>query len=307
MPEGDSLVRLAYRLRPVMEKQVLTRTDFRVPQFAIVDLSGWMVDDITPTGKYLSMLVTAPQTTETATPQLVILSHLGMDGSWQIDVQPTQHTRCLLHFSDHRIVGSSLATLDILTPDRVQEQLAFLGPDVLHPGWEQPETAEALLAQALTNFRHAPDQPVATALLDQRLVAGIGNIYRCEALLLAGISPYRLLSELRDEQLTGLIALSRDLMVLNVPPKADGRARRSTVDIRPDPHAPFGVRIATDIERARARADRSRQRRKTPRYWVYGRQRDGCLRCGGPVKLDALGTGSSTERTIYWCPHCQRN
>lgn len=304
MPEGDSLVRLAHRLRPVMEDQPIERSDFRVPQLATVDLAGWVVIDVSPVAKYLLMTVAPPEALTDRTRQLVVLSHLGMDGSWHIDTRPSYRTRCILYFADHSIVGDTLKLLDVLNPDQAEQQLAFLGPDLLDPAWDDPAIADRLLRRALENFRHAADQSIGTALLDQRIVSGIGNIYRCEVLLLAGINPRRAVSALTDEQLTGLVLLARDLMVLNVPPRAAERARRSTVDVRPDPAAPFGVRIATATEQARTRADRGRSRRD-PNFWVYGRERQGCLRCGGPIRHEKLGTQPDKARDLHWCPNCQ--
>lgn len=305
MPEGDSLVRLAHRLRPIMQDQVIEQSDFRIPQLATVDLSGWLVIDISTAAKYLSVTVAARDNVTDQARHLVILSHLGMDGSWQIDTRPSYRTRCILHFAEHSAVGDSLKILEVLPPDKAEQQLAFLGPDLLNPAWDQPDQAEDLLAQSVQNFRQAPDQPIATALLDQWLVSGIGNIYRCEVLLLAGLNPHRMVSELSDDQLTGLILLAKDLMVLNVPPRSPERTRRRTVDVRPDPAAPFGVRVATAVEQARTRADRARARRD-PNFWVYGRDRQGCLRCGGPTRLEKLGTKPDNERDLHWCPNCQR-
>lgn len=307
MPEGDSLVRLAHRLRPIMHGKRLQRTDFRAPRFAALDLQDWLVSDLSTTGKYLSMHVQAPDPARLTHPNLVILSHLGMDGSWRIDAIASHQTRCILTFDDHRVLGFSLATLEVVPPDIAQERLARLGPDILDPDWRDPITAQSLGSRVLKNFRQAVDQPIATALLDQHLVAGIGNIYRCEVLLLAKMSPHRMVSELTDEELTGLIKLCHELMALNVPPSADEHSRRSTTDIRRDPSAPFGIRIADATERARARADGRRRRGNTPAYWVYGRQRAGCLRCGQQLRTDALGTDPMTERNVVWCPNCQRD
>jgi endonuclease-8 len=236
---------------------------------------------------------------------LVIVSHLGMDGAWHIDTRPSYRTRCLLVFEEHTVVGNSLAKLEMFPPEEARQYLAFLGPDLLDEAWNDQAKADQLLAQSIQNLRKALDQPIATALLDQRLVSGIGNIYRCEALLLARINPHRLVSELSDQQLAGLVLLARDLMVINVPPRAPERARRRTVDVRPDEQAPFGVRVATQIEQARAQTDR-RRARNDPNYWVYGRERQGCLRCGGPVRLEKLGSSADKERDLYWCPNCQR-
>lgn len=304
MPEGDSLVRLAHRLRPVMADQTITGNDFRTPPLATTDLAGWLVTDIRPVAKYLLVTVAAPKNVTDTAHQLVILSHLGMDGAWHIDTKPTYRTRCILRFAEHTVVGNTLKVLEVLPVEQAEEQIAFLGPDLLDPGWAHPKTADELLATALNNFRQAADQPIATALLDQRLVSGIGNIFRCEVLLLARMFPYRLVSELDDEQLIGLIGLAKDLMVINVPPRAQARTRRRTVDVRPDPGTVFGVRVATATEQARTAADRARSRRD-PNFWVYGRQRQGCLRCGGPVRFEKLGPRPDQERDLYWCPNCQ--
>lgn len=306
VPEGDSLVRLAHRLRPVMAGQTLTHTDFRVLQLATQDLTGWIVSSVVPTGKYLSMTLGAPQHVDSTYSELVVLSHLGMDGSWQIDTQPSHRTRCILSFENHRVLGYSLSLLEVIPPSAKCERLSRLGPDILGPGWDDPATAATLVAKAVTNIQEVPQQPIGTALLDQQLVAGIGNIYRCEVLLLAGISPFRRVAELTTQQIEGLITLSHDIMSLNVPPASDAHSRRSTIDIRPDASQIFGLRVATPIERARASADRKHRRGKSPNYWVYGRQRSGCLRCGNPIRTDALGTEATVERTVYWCPNCQR-
>jgi len=287
-----------------MYDQTIQASDFRTPQYATLDLAGWLVTEVRPVAKYLLVTVAAPENVTDTAQQFVVLSHLGMDGSWQIDTKPTYRTRCILRFAEHSVVGNSLKLLEVLPVEQAEDHIAFLGPDLLDPGWEDPDTAEKLLAQALNNFRQAPDQPIATALLDQRLVSGIGNIYRCEVLLLARIFPHRPVAELDDEQLTGLILLTRDLMVMNVPPRAEAQTRRRTVDVRPDPDNVFGVRIATATEQARTKADRARSRRD-PNFWVYGRERQGCLRCGGPVRLEKLGTSPDNERDLHWCPNCQ--
>lgn len=306
MPEGDSVVRLVHRLRPVVHDQVLIATAFRTPKLATVDVTGWQMTDVTAQAKYLCMTIRAPKGSHQTENTLVILSHLGMDGTWQVDTRATYQTRCLLQFKGHRLVGSNLAMLELLTPARARRHLADLGPDLLAAAWDAPGATAELLAQGLANFRRATNQPVATALLDQRLVSGLGNIYRCELLLLAGMNPYRKLATLTDTEITGLIRLGRDLMVLNVPPRSTGHITRSTVEVRPAAEAPFGVRIATEQEQARTQSDRKWQRNKPAVHWVYGRQRQGCLRCGGPVRVDAIGTAGGDERFVHWCPHCQR-
>lgn len=301
MPEGDSLVRLADRLRPVLEGHQLARTDFRVPRLATLDLSGLTVRTVRPRAKYLLM----------DTGELTVLSHLKMEGRWEAYPllgpdggrltprwrHPEWQARCVLQTTTHQVVGFQLGLLEVLPTVEVTARLAFLGPDLLDPAWPPPESAESLLSEAVQRLSAEADRPIGLALLDQRLVSGIGNIYRCEALLLAGLDPHRPVSSVPD--LPGLITLVRDLMRLNVSLSEPGRPapRRTTTAVAPDPGAPYGVRVLTARPVGRSRV---------PPYWVYGRRREGCLRCGGPVTVEDFGDGLGGDRTLYWCPHCQR-
>ncbi len=302
MPEGDSLVRLADRLRPVLAGRVLTRTDVRVPQLATLDLAGTTVHAVRPRAKYLLM----------EAGRLTLLSHLSMEGRWEVYPRvdgegapvtprwrhPGWLARCVLDTERHQVVGFQLGLLEVLPTAGVAERLGFLGPDLLDPGWADPETAMTLLAESITRLGAAADRAIGVALLDQSLVSGIGNIYRCEALLLAGLDPHRPVSSVPD--LPGLVALTRDLMRANTGPArpaGPGRPapRRTTTDVAADPAAPYGVRVRG-----------SRRAGRTSQYWVYGRRREGCLRCGGPVTVGELGDERGPERTLYWCRRCQR-
>ncbi|SFV24599.1 DNA-formamidopyrimidine glycosylase family protein [Micrococcus terreus] len=311
MPEGDSLVRLAHRLDPVLSGRTLLRTDFRVPQWATLDLSGRTVDAVRPRAKYLLMELG----------DLTVLSHLKMEGRWDIYpddggrpprwARPEWQARCVLQTAEHQVVGFQLGLLEVVPTAEVADRLEFLGPDLLGPGWEDPEQAERLLAESVQRLEQDPDRMIGTALLDQRLVSGIGNIYRCETLLLAGLDPHRPVSSVPD--LPGLVLIARDLLRSNVPPAAPARgAQRTTTGVRPDPSAPYGVRVVVPAPRP-APAGRSLPGRRTPSYFVYRREREGCLRCRGPVRLEELSDssavqeeGSALARQLWWCPHCQR-
>lgn len=298
MPEGDSLARLALRLRPVLQGRLLVRTDFRVPQLATLDLAGRTVDEVRARAKYL--LVRAGD--------LTVLSHLKMDGSWETyplhdsdgrPVVPRWHhpgwqARCVLQTAEHQVVGFNLGLLEVVASDRTAERLGFLGPDLLDPDWN-----DQLLAEGVRRLSGDPDRQVGRALLDQRLVSGIGNIYRCETLLLAGLNPHRPVSSVPD--LPGLVLLARDLLRANVAPRPGG-AYRVTTCVVPDPAAPYGVRVV-------ARDGRVRGGRRVPPYFVYRRERDGCLRCGGRVRreddVDPLDPAAG-PRQLWWCQRCQQ-
>lgn len=321
MPEGDSLVRVADRLRPVLAGQRLLRTDFRVPQLATADLSGATVRAVWPRAKYLVI----------EAGERAVLSHLKMEGRWDVYDRigpdgavvrprwgsPGWQARCVLETAGHQVVGFQLGLLEILDLAAVPDRLAFLGPDLLDPAWQDPVAAERLLAESLDRLRQDPDRPIGLALLDQRLVSGIGNVYRCEVLLLARLHPHRPVGAVPD--LPGLLLLSRALLRANT-----GPGPRTTTGVVPDDAAPYGIgvraravhpapggrasggtasgRTASGGITARGARDR------VPRYWVYGRERQGCLRCRGPVVVEQFGdpASNSPERVLFWCPNCQR-
>jgi endonuclease-8 len=331
MPEGDSLVRVADRLRPVLAGQTLLRTDFRVPQLATTDLSGTTVDAVWPRAKYL--VIEAKERS--------VLSHLKMEGHWDVysrtgpDGTPVRprwrspgwQARCVLETTGDQVVGFQLGLLEVLPTASVTERLAFLGPDLLDPAWEDPVEADRLLDESVARLQADPQRPIGLALLDQRLVSGIGNIYRCETLLLAGLHPHRPVGAVPD--VPGLVLLARDLMRVNT-----GPGPRGTTGVMPDDGASYGVRVRPAPEvrgagggrdaggarftpggapagsgpRGRAGTGAGAAGRRQPNYWVYGRERKGCLRCGGPVVVEQFGDleSGTPERVLFWCPHCQR-
>lgn len=318
MPEGDSLVRVAHRLRPVLAGQLLLRTDFRVPQLATADLSGATVGAVWPRAKYLVI----------EAGELSVLSHLKMEGHWDVYPRtgpdggpvrprwrsPGWQARCVLETAGDQVVGFQLGLLEVVPTPGIAGRLAFLGPDLLDPAWEAPAEADRLLAASVARLQSEPERPIGLALLDQRLVSGIGNIYRCETLLLAGLHPQRPVAAVPD--VPGLVVLARDLMRVNT-----GPGPRGTTGVLPDDEAPYGIRVRPAEDgggavagRGRAGVSRSDGRghaaagRRQPNYWVYGRERTGCLRCGGPVAVEQFGDPAhgTPERTLFWCPRCQR-
>lgn len=281
MPEGDSLYRLAHRLRPLLAGRTLTHADLRVPAHATADLTGWTVASLEPRAKYLLMRLTppAPHAAQGAEP-LTLLSHLKMEGRWIATAladrwpAPGWQVRAVLETEDHRFVGAQLGLTELIRTADEQQRLCFLGPDLLDPAWEAPDAHARLLAASVARLTADPARPVGLALLDQRTVSGIGNIYRCESLLLAGIDPHLPIGEVQD--VAGLVELNRSLLRANCPPYApsSGSPRRTT-GVRPNAEAPFGVEVVLG----------ARPQARVPNYWIYGRERQGCLRCRGPVKI----------------------
>ena len=251
MPEGDTVFRTATALRDALQGQTLTRCDIRVPRYATVDLTGERVDEVLSRGKHLFIRV-GPAS---------IHSHLKMDGKWRVN-QPTRQThkiRILLQTDDTTAAGVDLGLLEILDRDRDMESVAHLGPDLLGPDWD-PDLAAA-------NLTHDPDRPLAETLLDQRVMAGVGNVYCNELCFLFGRLPTSPVGALNDPG--RLVKKARDMLWAN-----RSRWNRTTTG---------NTRTGEEL-------------------WVYGRVGQPCRRCGTQIQK----RDESTERISYWCPACQR-
>ena len=254
MPEGDTVFRTAAILREALQGKTLTRCDIRVPRYATVDLTGYPVDEVLSRGKNLFIRVGAAS----------IHSHLKMDGSWRVNraVQQNHKIRILLRAGDVTAAGVDLGVLEILDRENDMDAVAHLGPDLLGEDWN-PQ-------QAATNLTTDPDRPLAQALLDQRNLAGIGNVYCNELCFLFGRLPTSPISTLSD------------------PARVASRAHEMLW-----------------ANRSRQMRTTTGNSRKGHELWVYGRSGEPCRRCGTRI-LRADPTDGTEERISYWCPSCQR-
>ena len=272
MPEGDSVWRAARQLHEALAGQTLTASDFRVPRFATLNLAGWTVEEVVPRGKHLLMRVVGPDERK-----LTIHSHLKMEGSWQVYPpggrwrKPGFTARCVLRTAAADAVGFSLGIVEVVRTADEDTIVGHLGPDLLGPDWD--------IAEAEQRIRAAPDVPIGVALLDQRNLAGIGNIYRCEACFLSGVHPASPVSAVSD--LRTLMTDAKQLLEANL-----GPGRRVTI------LNPRGMPVGRMAGR--------------PGYWVYGREHQPCVKCRTPVRRGVLGKpNGEEERDIYFCPQCQ--
>ncbi len=158
--------------------------------------------------------------------------------------------------------GGSSASSRCSPTAEEERVVGYLGPDLLGPDWD----ADA----AVANLRAHPDQPIGVALLDQRNLAGLGNVYRNELCYLRGVLPTRPVAEVDD--LERMVELAHRLIDAN-----KDRIQRSTTG---------NLRGQTD--------------------WVYGRDGQACSRCGTLILRGELGASELELRDTFWCPHCQR-
>ncbi|WP_329268074.1 Fpg/Nei family DNA glycosylase [Streptomyces pseudovenezuelae] len=259
MPEGDTVWQSAKRLHHALADRVLTRSDLRVPKFATADLTGRRVLDVTARGKHLLTRVEGG---------LTLHSHLRMDGSWKVYAEdqrwtggPAHQIRAILANTDRAAVGYRLPVLELLRTADEYKAVGHLGPDLLGPDWD-PE-------RALANLLRGPARPLGEALLDQRNLAGIGNVYKSELCFLLGVTPWLPVGALPAERAAQLPALAKKLLEAN-----------------------------------RDRPVRNTTGRRGQDLFVYGRAPRPCLRCRTSLRVADQGDGSR-ERPTYWCPTCQ--
>ncbi len=257
MPEGDTVWNTARLLDPLVGA-VISRSDFRVPRLATTDLAGATVLASASRGKHLLLRL------ERAGTGWTLHSHLRMDGKWRLyrpgerwSGGPAHLLRVALHTPKAVAVGYHLHEVALVHTGQEGELVGHLGPDLLGADWNA--------AEAVRRLSTDPDRPIAEALLDQRNLAGIGNLYKAEVLFLRGLSPWQPVATVPD--LPAVVDLAHRLLRSN-----RGRWTQATTG---------------SVRRGESQ-------------WVYGRRGAPCRRCGTLIRMVEQG-----ERVTYWCPTCQ--
>jgi len=258
MPEGDTVWLASRRLHDALAGHTLARGELQVPRYAAVQLAGVDVVEVRSRGKHLLIRLGNEATLHT---------HLRMDGSWHLYQSgepwrggPAWQGRVVLSTDTHDAVGYRLPVVGLLPTAAEHTVVGHLGPDLLGPDWDR--------AEALRRLRAAPDTEIGSALLDQRVMAGLGNLYRTELCFLLGVTPFTAVVDVAD--LPRVVDLAQRLLVAN-----RERAEQVTTGL----------------------TGRGRH------HWVF--QRRTCLRCRGPVSTARQGP-DTRDRITYWCPRCQR-
>jgi endonuclease-8 len=257
MPEGDTIHYAARRIRPLVEGRIpaLAHPHPRLRGERWPEkLAGRAVTGVDAHGKHLFVHFEG---------DLAIHSHLRMTGSWGT-YRPGQRWRrahrrawLVMRTDEGEAVQFDGPVLELLTESRARfdRRLAMLGPDILAPELDEPGILERLRADD-------PQRPIGDALLDQRTIAGIGNLWKCEGCFAAGVDPWRPTGEVSDDEALQIVRLTRPRMQESA---ADGHQTRHRVIYgragRPCPRC--GATIAV-----RGQGDDNR-----PTYWCPGCQR----------------------------------
>jgi endonuclease VIII len=263
VPEGDTIFQIATALRPVLVGQRIVRANARTPGPQISRVVGATVSDIEPVGKH--MLIRFDN-------GLSLHTHLRMGGTWHCYAPgerwrlPAWKARVVLETTTAVVVCFNAPVAELMQDRAValHPALLSLGPDLLDRNFS-PELALARLRERSTS-------EIAEALLDQRVMAGIGNVFKSEILFIHAVNPWTRVSALSDEQLGGLVSTAHRLLVQNATSSTPHR-----VTTRGDPGAHGSS-------------------------YVYGRANRPCTRCGTRIRVQRQG---SLNRSTYWCPSCQ--
>ncbi|RRO16102.1 Fpg/Nei family DNA glycosylase [Saccharopolyspora rhizosphaerae] len=258
MPEGDTVFFTCHRLNEALAGKELVRGELRHPRLSTMDLAGRVVSEVRPVGKHLLIRFEHGRT---------LHHHLRMDGSWHLYRpggrwrRPGHQARAVLATAEQVAVGFSLHDMRWIPTDRESALVGHLGPDLLAPDWGPEHVAEAL-----RRLTADPDREIGEALLDQRIMAGVGNLYKTEVCFLLGRTPWTPVAQIDAEK---AVRLSHELLLRNA--------------WRPEQATTKSLRHGDE-------------------HWVFHRRT--CLRCGTTVRRSRQGKPPE-DRITYHCPRCQ--
>jgi endonuclease-8 len=272
MPEGDTIFRAAQTLNRALAGKPVVRFESMFPALTRVHedspLTGRSIVGVSSAGKHLLMRFSDG---------LVLRTHMRMNGSWHIYRpgerwrRPRRDMRIVVSTADFEAVGFSIPVAEFIRDRDLprHEELRRLGPDLLADDFDAAEAAARIRART---------GEIGDVLLNQRVIAGIGNVYKSETLFAAGISPFADAAALDEDQVRRLVETARKFLRANV---STGLPSMTTY---------------TGFRRTTRRDDPAQ------RLWVYGRARLPCRKCGTPIRVRAQGRDA---RLTYWCPACQ--
>jgi endonuclease VIII len=259
LAEGPAVVRWARALRQLVDEPLLEVQATRRWHERAAGLVGARIEDVETHGKHLLLHLSTGD---------IIHAHAMQYGSWQVGEpgmalrKPAKFVRLMLRTTAHEAVYYHGPVMEILPPEEVLNHfsLAALGPDIMREDFDPVEVARRL--------RKSGSREIGDAILDQRIVSGIGNIFKSEGLYLARIDPRR--------------------PARSVSRAAQTRLWRSLLPIMRASASHHGPTITRDLD--------------GDRYWVYRRRGRACAVCGTAIEMTRQG---DLKRATYFCPVCQ--
>ncbi|MHB1936148.1 MAG: DNA-formamidopyrimidine glycosylase family protein [Acidobacteriaceae bacterium] len=268
------MFRSARALDRALAGKAVTRFETGYAHLASVDndkkIAGRTIERVEARGKWLLMFFSG---------DLILVTHMRMNGSWHLYRagerwhRPRRDMRIVIETADWSAVGVTVPIAEFHTGASLlrNAMMSALGHDLLK------EDFNAI--NAIAGIRQHADEDIADVLLNQRVMAGIGNVYKSEICFICGVNPFRRVGALEQEELERLVYTARKFLSANVAEDAHGQI--STYG---------GSRRTTNT------SDHS------ARLWVYGRAGKPCRRCGTLLEMRKQGPGA---RTTFWCPVCQ--
>jgi endonuclease-8 len=273
MPEGDTIFRAARTLHRALAGKPVTSFESALPALNRIHddapLTGRTIERVTAVGKHVLMHFSG---------NLVLRTHMRMNGSWHI-YRPGERwqrsrrdMRIRIATDTFEAVGFNIPVAEFTSAPGLtrHRELRMLGPDVLSEDFQA--------AEALRRIRDRGTDAIAGVLLNQRVLAGLGNVYKSEILFICRVNPFLRVRDLSDAHLAAIVETARRVLSANV---SEGLALMTT----------YG-----GLRRTTGRGDAKQ------RLWVYGRARLPCRRCGTAIRVRKQGADA---RLTYWCPKCQ--
>jgi endonuclease-8 len=274
VPEGDTIFRAARALNKALAGATVTGFETAYAPLASANddapVAGRTIEKVEAHGKWLLIYFSG---------DLILVTHMLMSGSWHIYrtgerwKRSRQHMRVVLRTRDFEAVAFDVPVARFHTPRSLERHTAIPKPgsDLLGPQFSEDE--------AVARIRAHPADEVADVLLNQHVMAGLGNVYKSEVCFACKVHPFRTVASLSKMEIDCLVDTSRKMMAANVLGTSGDRITTYT----------GGRRTTSNVDPA-------------ARVWVYGRQGQPCRRCGTAILMRKQGPGA---RSTYWCPDCQ--
>ncbi|MGA8290701.1 MAG: DNA-formamidopyrimidine glycosylase family protein [Acidobacteriaceae bacterium] len=274
MPEGDTIFRSARALHRALAGKTIARFETAYAHLASVDddkkVAGRTVERVEARGKWLLMYFSG---------DLILVTHMRMNGSWHLYRigekwrRPRKDMRVVIETADWSAVGFAVPVAEFHCAQSLlrKTMISALGQDLLKQDFD--------VAGVLAEMQEHADEQIAEVLLNQRVMAGVGNVYKSETCFMCEVNPFREVRTLDPKQLEKLVFTARKFLALNVAEDAHGEISTYA-----------GLRRTTHTSNQSAR------------LWVYGRRGEPCRRCGALIEMRKQGVSA---RTTFWCPVCQ--